>query len=80
MTFGADFEDPYGREISYLESFLHQNYKPLKVRGEWFELSYQHLSDIMYFMALIRDLTPIYDEGIEELAIFGELFESFAIE
>lgn len=80
MTFESDFEDPYGREISYLESFLHQNYRHLRVRGEWFELSYQHLSDIMYFLAQIRELTTRYDESAEELAVFAELFKSFAIE
>ncbi len=54
--FEADLSDFLGREITYLESFLHRNYDDFRVRGEWFELSYGHLSDIAMFLELDREL------------------------
>ncbi|HHF3026173.1 TPA: GIY-YIG nuclease family protein [Vibrio diabolicus] len=54
--FEADLDDYLGKEIAYLESFLHNNYSEFRVRGEWFELNYGHLSDIAMFLELDREL------------------------
>ncbi|MFG5012584.1 GIY-YIG nuclease family protein [Vibrio cholerae] len=54
--FEADLDDYLGKEIGYLEQFLHNNYSDLRVRGEWFELNYKHLSDIAVFLELDREL------------------------
>ncbi|WP_330472583.1 GIY-YIG nuclease family protein [Vibrio harveyi] len=54
--FEADLSDFLGKEIAYLESFLHNNYAKLHVRGEWFELNYGHLSDIAMFLEMNREL------------------------
>lgn len=52
----ADLDDYLGKEITYLEGFLHNNYSEFRVRGEWFELNYGHISDIAMFLELDREL------------------------
>ncbi|VVM58551.1 hypothetical protein PS662_01186 [Pseudomonas fluorescens] len=52
----ADLDDYLGKEIVYLESFLHKNYSHFRVRGEWFNLNYHHISDIALFLELNREL------------------------
>lgn len=57
-----ELEDMYASEIVYLERFLHRNYKELRVRGEWYELCYDHISDIVFFLENDRDLEVIISE------------------
>lgn len=52
----ADLDDYLGKEIAYLESFLHKNYASLRVRGEWFHFNYPNVSDIAMFLQLDREL------------------------
>lgn len=52
----ADLDDYLGKEIAYLESFLHKNYAGMRVRGEWFNLDYSHISDIAMFLEIDREL------------------------
>lgn len=54
--FEADLDDYLGKEITYLEGFLHNNCSEFRVRGEWFELNYGHISDIAMFLELDREL------------------------
>lgn len=52
----SDLDDYLGKEITYLESFLHKNYAGMRVRGEWFRFDYSHISDIAMFLELDREL------------------------
>ncbi len=52
----ADMDDYLGKEIKYIESFLHKNFEQYRHRGEWFKLDYSHLSDIVMFLDLNREL------------------------
>lgn len=46
----SDFSDFLGREITYLENFLHKNFADKRVRGEWFEFDYSTIADICMFL------------------------------
>lgn len=65
----ADIEDFLGREITYLEKFLHNNYASHKIHGEWFCLTYSHLADLCFFFEESRDF-DIIDETPKELSLF----------
>jgi len=56
MVAEADLGDFLGKEIAYLESFLHYNYREFNERGEWFELKDNHLVDIALFLESDREL------------------------
>lgn len=75
----ADMEDFLGREIIYLEKILHKNYEHLKLRGEWFNLSDKHLSDICFFLQENRDLSVTHDEP-KELKMHLEIVEKIIAE
>ncbi|EKB06873.1 hypothetical protein HMPREF9711_00183 [Myroides odoratimimus CCUG 3837] len=58
----ADLIDYYGKEIIYLERFLHQNYKECKVLGEWYKLSNIDVCKVYLFLTspiYARDLCPV---------------------
>ncbi len=52
----ADMDDYLGKEIKYIEDFLHKNFNKQRYRGEWFKLEYHHLSDIVMFLDFNREL------------------------
>ncbi|MBI1676088.1 GIY-YIG nuclease family protein [Shewanella sp. DW31] len=64
-----ELEDMYAREIVYLEKFLHSNFKKFHVRGEWYELSYNHISDIIFFLENDRGLEVITSED-DSLSVY----------
>ncbi|MCF7479780.1 GIY-YIG nuclease family protein [Vibrio sp. J2-4] len=66
-----ELEDLYAREIVYLEKFLHNNYKDLCVRGEWYELSFEHISDIIFFLENNREL-PVMTTDDDSLSVYNE--------
>lgn len=65
----ADMGDFLGREITYLEAFLKNNYKSQLERGEWFNLSYENISDLCFFLEDSRGLELLYEQS-EELRIY----------
>ena len=75
----ADMEDFLGREIAYLEKFLHGNYEHLKLKGEWFKLSEKHISDICCFLNDNREFDIIHDEA-KELKIYFEIIDKILAE
>jgi len=59
----ADLIDFYGKEIVYLERFLHQNYEGCRVLGEWYELSNLDVCKVFLFLTssiYARDLCPVH--------------------
>ena len=46
----ADLTDILGKEIEYLERFLHKNYKSKRIRGEWFKLNRMDICKIFLFL------------------------------
>lgn len=75
----ADMEDFLGREIAYLEKFLHENYKHLNFKGEWFELSEKHISDICCFLENNRDFDILHEEA-KELRTYFEIIDKIIAE
>ncbi len=75
----ADMEDFLGREITYLEKFLHKNYKHLNLKGEWFEFSEKHISDICCFLADNRDFDILHEEA-KELRTYFEIIDKIYAE
>ncbi|MDP9689596.1 UNVERIFIED_ORG: hypothetical protein J2W82_003263 [Pseudomonas mohnii] len=71
----TDLDDFLGKEIAYLESFLHKNYAGSRVRGEWFHFNYTNISDIAMFLQLNREL-GIRICSYRELAHYYKYFES----
>jgi hypothetical protein len=58
----ADINDYYGREIQYLEKFLHKNFEERKILYEWFELSLMDVCKIFVFLSYkiySRDLVDV---------------------
>ena len=72
-------EDFLGREIAYLEKFLHKNYELLKLKGEWFKLSEKHISDICCFLENNRDFDILHEEA-KELRIYFEIIDKIITE
>ncbi|HHF3209279.1 TPA: GIY-YIG nuclease family protein [Vibrio diabolicus] len=64
-----EFEDMYAREILFLEKFFHKNYAEFHVHGEWFELSYEHIADIVFFLEDVHQLDVI-GYGDKSLAVY----------
>lgn len=59
----ADLIDFYGKEIVYLERFLHQNYEECRVLGEWYELSNLDVCKVFLFLSssiYARGLYPVH--------------------
>ncbi|KYN89488.1 hypothetical protein ATY35_11080 [Vibrio cidicii] len=75
VWFEADLDDFLGKEISYLETFLHKNYQSRRVRGEWFNLTYSHLADIVLFLELDREL-GLSIQSDDEMAVYFSRFNS----
>lgn len=75
VCFEADLSDFLGREISYLEKFLHNCYANNKVKGEWFRLDYSDIADLCHFL-VSRDLGFIGDYNINELAEYNRRIQS----
>ncbi len=46
----ADLIDILGKEIEYLERFLHKNYESKRIRGEWFKLNRMDICKIFLFL------------------------------
>ncbi|WP_394224489.1 GIY-YIG nuclease family protein [Alteromonas gracilis] len=61
----SDLGDYQAREIVYLEKFLHRCFKKQKVRGEWFELTHEDLSDIIQFLECDRELEVFHNSPAE---------------
>jgi len=70
----ADIEDYFGREIAYLEQFFHKNYEDKKVRGEWFELAMEDITEMCVFLESDRDFY-IAHNGAEELSEYLAIVE-----
>ncbi|MBL4823316.1 MAG: GIY-YIG nuclease family protein [Colwellia sp.] len=75
----ADMGDFLGREISYLETFLQNNYKVDHKRGEWFELTYEYIADICFFLEESRDLDVIHDDP-DELHVYRKRTKQILID
>ncbi|GFE58823.1 GIY-YIG nuclease family protein [Geobacter sp. AOG1] len=65
----ADMADFLGREIAYLESFFHNNYEKKNVRGEWFELTDEEISEMCIFLQNDREFDILHSEP-DELEAF----------
>ncbi|MDR8524668.1 GIY-YIG nuclease family protein [Shewanella fidelis] len=70
----SDIGDYEAREIIYLEKFLHQVFDNYRVRGEWFELTFEHISDIACFLEFDREL-EIYHDAPVELSTYKKQIE-----
>ena len=58
----ADLNDYFGREINYLEKFLHKNFEEQRVHREWFKLSKIDVCKIFLFLntsIYARDLPDV---------------------
>ena len=75
----ADMEDFLGREITYIEGFFRRNYKNSIVRGEWFELTEQEISDMCIFLENNREF-DILHENPEELSAYFKTVEETELE
>ena len=58
----ADLNDYFGREIAYLEKFLHKNYSERKVQKEWFRLTKLDVCKIFIFLT-----TSIYSRDLADI-------------
>ncbi|MFY0602042.1 MAG: GIY-YIG nuclease family protein [Cyclobacteriaceae bacterium] len=72
----ADMGDFLGREIIFLENFLHLNYANEKVHGEWFKLSQEEIADICIFLIEECDLETLLNEKSKSLSVYYERLSS----
>lgn len=75
----SDLEDSKGKEIIYLERFLHRNYKSRRKNGEWFQLSRLDVCKIFLFLSgtiYSRDLAPT----IPPTALLSDVIELIDLE
>ncbi|WP_162808234.1 GIY-YIG nuclease family protein [Vibrio splendidus] len=74
----SDLVDHLAREIIYLEKFLHKSFQKQRVRGEWFELTYDNLADIVEFLEEDRELEVFHSEPSELSVYFQRIEEELA--
>ncbi len=74
----ADMEDFMGKEIRYLEQLLHKNYSSLKIRGEWFKLTKEHIAHIHFFLEDME--LDVFHNDAHELSIYKMQRHQFALE
>ncbi|TDX83272.1 GIY-YIG nuclease family protein [Epilithonimonas xixisoli] len=58
----ADLTDYFGREIIYLEKFLHKNYYERKIHREWYSLTKMDVCKIFLFLT-----TSIYARELPDI-------------
>jgi hypothetical protein len=75
----ADMDDYLGKEIKYIEDFLHKNFNEQRHRGEWFKFDYHHISDIVMFLDLNRELV-VRILSTNELSHYFQERERFGID
>lgn len=79
--FCADLSDPFGREIFYLERFLHKNFENKRIQGEWFKLNLEEICDICYFLECSdRELETWTNEDTKEIKAYEKRFKVPEIE
>jgi hypothetical protein len=58
----AELMDTLGKQIPILEKILHKKLEHKKQFREWYELSYQEISKIIYEIDFTLDLEPVFEE------------------
>ena len=72
----ADLTDILGKEIEYLERFLHENYSSKRIRGEWFKLNRMDICKMFIFLTsriYSRDLPVDIPSDGELKSVFERL-------